>query len=95
MPRAECYSTAAEAWETDVKINYPKVLKVIPPKLLESFKANQLAWENFKNSMEEFNGDKNEGQRGSGHIAGRIIENIDIWKPRAVFLENLLDQYEP
>jgi hypothetical protein len=94
MPRAECYSTAAQAWETEAKINYPKVLKVIPPELLEPFKANQLAWEKYRISLEEFNAEKNAGQRGTMHIGERIRENIDIWKRRAVFLNGLLDQYE-
>ena len=94
FPRAECYSTAARAWEAAVHANYQKLQTVIPAKLLGSLKANQLAWEKFKLSLEEFYADKNAGQRGTMHIAGRIIENIDIWKPRAVFLEGLVDQYD-
>ncbi len=94
MPRAECFSTAEEAWEKDVKDIYPKVLQALPPKLLPSFKSNQLAWESYRNSQEQFYAAKSAGQKGTGYIAPRIIQNINIWKPRALFLEGLLETYK-
>ena len=94
FPRAECYSAAEEAWEKDVTMSYAQALKLVPAEVVPKLKANQAAWEKFKESLTDLYATKNAKQRGTGHIAGRIIENIDIYKPRALFLEELVYDYD-
>ncbi len=91
MPRARCYSDAAEAWEQEVTKIYVQLVKAIEPNDKRSLENSQTAWEKYRDA--EFNllahlyGQK----KGTGYISVRIIERMEIVRQRAIELKNRLE----
>jgi len=95
LPRAECYSLASTAWDNEITTKYSALEKLIPATLLTSFRASQLTWLRYRDAQLGFLDKKEAGQRGSGHIAGRIIERMEVVRQRALVLNELYDAYKP
>lgn len=95
MPRAECYSKAFEAWEADVSKTYRELQKALTGEQKAALEKTQADWERYRDSEFEFIAAHYAGKRGSGYIAARIISRIEIIKPRALLLEERLQDLVP
>jgi uncharacterized protein YecT (DUF1311 family) len=94
MLRVECYNNASEAWEKDVNDKYAAVQKLLPEAFVPAFKDSQSTWGKYRDTQWRFLDIKNAKQRGTGHIAGRIIERMAVVRERALFLDDLYSTYK-
>lgn len=92
MPRAECYSTASEAWQKAVVDDYQKLLPQLTPELQDILKDEQSSWEKFRDEYEKFVMAKYGKRRGSGYISVRIIELMKPYRERVLELENRFEK---
>ena len=99
MPRAECYSTAAEAWEKDIATSYAALIKKLTALgadsagLKKDIQQAQAAWEKYRDAQFQVFWDEYGKKKGTGYIIPRITMRIDVMKPRAIELENELALY--
>jgi len=95
MPRAKCYSDAADAWEKDVADTFAKLLKVTEGENKKSLEASQTAWEAYRDAEFDLIAQVYGRRKGSGYIAVRITLRSEILRTRAIRLENWLDTFKP
>lgn len=99
LPRAECYSKAAEAWEKDLDNTYKALIARLSgpessAELRKKVENTQTTWEQFRDAEFELFSERYGKKRGTGYIIPRITMRIDVIKPRALELERLLAAYE-
>ncbi|HEX3101974.1 MAG TPA: lysozyme inhibitor LprI family protein [Pyrinomonadaceae bacterium] len=90
MPRAKCYSDAAESWEKDVTKTYAAVLKALPSDCRSVFETSQSAWEKYRDAEFEVIAKMYNSRKGTGYISVRILLRMNIVKQRALLLEDWL-----
>ena len=93
MPRAKCYSDAADAWEKDVTDTYAKLLKAADENDKKKFAVAQTAWEGYRDAEFELISNIYGRKKGSGYIIVRITLRSAIVRARALRLENWLGAF--
>jgi uncharacterized protein YecT (DUF1311 family) len=84
MPRAKCYSDAADAWEKDVTEIYALLLKAVPKEKRPALETSQSAWEAYRDAEFEMIAQMYNDRKGSGYISVRIILRMNVVKERAL-----------
>lgn len=88
MPRAECYSTAYNAWENDIAACEKKLLK--KEKQKGSVAAAQKDWEKERDARFKEIADKYNTMRGTMYVPVRIKLRMEVLRARALELERQL-----